>query len=113
MLTAAEARELLDSIAIVRNTGGGEDDAAAGAEGAEAEGADLTGLLDRALIAVMVYTFARINAVIRMKVRIILCKAIEVGCARRRSRSMKWRGSPSRKVSPDPRNPMRLFRLDR
>jgi integrase len=47
VLTAEEARALLD--AIPTNT--------------------LTGLRDRALIGVMVYTFARVNAVIEMKVK--------------------------------------------
>jgi site-specific recombinase XerD len=47
VLDAGEARTLLDAI----NT------------------ATLTGLRDRALIAVMVYTFARVNAVIQMKVK--------------------------------------------
>jgi integrase len=61
VLTADEARELLDHIEIVRNTVG-EDSTAA-------EEPDLVGLRDRALIGVMVYTFARINAVINMKVR--------------------------------------------
>ena len=61
VLTADEARELLDSIAIARNTardGSPETDEPA-----------LIGLRDRALIGVMVYTFARINAVLQMKVR--------------------------------------------
>jgi integrase len=57
-LTADEARELLDSIAIARKTGkpGAEEPA-------------LIGLRDRALIGAMVYTFARVNAVLQMKVR--------------------------------------------
>jgi site-specific recombinase XerD len=46
VLTAGEARELLDCIEP-----------------------DLVGLRDRALIGVMVYTFARINAVLEMKVK--------------------------------------------
>jgi site-specific recombinase XerD len=58
VLTAEEARELLDSIPITRNTGGGE-----------AEEPSVVGLRDRALIAAMVYSFARINAVLKMKVR--------------------------------------------
>jgi site-specific recombinase XerD len=65
VLTADEARTLLDRIPIVRNTGADEDEA----EDAEDAAPDLTGLRDRALIGVMVYTFARINAVIQMKVR--------------------------------------------
>jgi len=60
VLTADEARELLDSIAIARKTG---------KPGAEAEEPALVGLRDRALIAVMVYTFARVNAVLQMKVK--------------------------------------------
>ena len=61
VLTAEEARELLDSIAIVRNTG----------HKGEPERSEplLVGLRDRALIAAMVYSFARINAVLEMKVR--------------------------------------------
>ena len=61
VLTAEEARELLDSIAITRNT--------AREDGPETEEPALIGLRDRALIAVMVYTFARVNAVLEMKVR--------------------------------------------
>jgi len=57
VLAADEARELLDSIAIVRKTG------------PEAEEPALIGLRDRALIGVMTYTFARVNAVLQMKVR--------------------------------------------
>jgi integrase len=60
VLTADEARELLDSIAIAKKTG---------EPGDEAEEPALVGLRDRALIAVMVYTFARVNAVLQMKVR--------------------------------------------
>jgi site-specific recombinase XerD len=57
VLAADEARELLDSIAIARKTG------------AEAEVPALIGLRDRALIGVMTYTFARVNAVLQMKVK--------------------------------------------
>lgn len=57
VLTADEARELLDSIETVRKKPDGTEEPA------------LVGLRDRALIAVMVYTFARINAVLQMKVR--------------------------------------------
>ena len=61
VLTAEEARELLDSIPVERNT----------ARDGEPERMEpvLVGLRDRALIAVMVYSFARINAVLEMKVR--------------------------------------------
>ena len=61
VLNADEARELLDSIKMVRKT--------ADKEGAETEEPALVGLRDRALIGVMVYTLARINAVLQMKVR--------------------------------------------
>jgi integrase/recombinase XerD len=61
VLTAEEARELLDSIAVTRNTG----------RKGEPERSEplLVGLRDRALIAAMVYSFARVNAVLDMKVR--------------------------------------------
>jgi site-specific recombinase XerD len=59
---ADEARELVDSIPIVRNTG--QQDGKT-----ESMEPSLVGLRDRALIAVMVYSFARINAVLEMKVR--------------------------------------------
>jgi integrase len=61
VLTAEEARELLDSIPIVRKT--------KHKDGTVAEQPAIIGLRDRALIAVMVYTFARVNAVLQMKVR--------------------------------------------
>jgi site-specific recombinase XerD len=60
VLTADEARELLDSITLTRNTGGNGQP--------ESPEPVLIGLRDRALIGVMVYTFARINAVLEMKV---------------------------------------------
>ena len=60
VLTADEARTLLDSIALVRQV--------KRKDGSEAEEPSLVGLRDRALIAVMVYSFARVNAVIGMKV---------------------------------------------
>jgi integrase/recombinase XerD len=59
VLTTDEARELLDSIALTRNTGGDQ---------SESTEPVLIGLRDRALIGVMVYSFARINAVLEMKV---------------------------------------------
>ncbi len=61
VLTADEARGLLDSIRVVRKT--------TREDGTEAEEPALTGLRDRALIGVMVYTFARVNAVLQMNVR--------------------------------------------
>jgi integrase len=56
-----EASTLLDSIKIAKKT---EDE-----QGVETEEPALVGLRDRALIGLMVYTFARINAVLQMKVR--------------------------------------------
>jgi site-specific recombinase XerD len=61
VLTADEARELLDSIAIARKT--------TSKDGTESEQPELIGLRDRALIGAMVYTFARVNAVLQMKVK--------------------------------------------
>jgi site-specific recombinase XerD len=61
VLTAEEARELLDSIETVKTT--------KRKGGAESEEPALAGLRDRALIGVMVYTFARVGAVLQMKVR--------------------------------------------
>jgi site-specific recombinase XerD len=65
VLTAEEARELLDSIALVRNTGRRRKRD----REAESSKPSVVGLRDRALIATMVYSFARINAVLEMKVR--------------------------------------------
>jgi site-specific recombinase XerD len=62
--TAEEARDLLDSIPLVRNTGRRRRKGQA-----ESPKPSVVGLRDRALIAVMVYSFARINAVLEMKVR--------------------------------------------
>ena len=61
VLTAEEARELLDSIKTVRKT--------KSKDGTETEQPSLVGLRDRALIGAMVYTFARVGAVLQMKVR--------------------------------------------
>jgi integrase len=59
VLDAEEARALLDSIITkVRQP-----------DGTETEEPTVTELRDRALIGVMVYTFARVNAVIGMKVK--------------------------------------------
>jgi len=55
VLRADEARTLLDSIAISKKVG-------------ETEVPDIKGLRDRALIAVMVYSFARVGATLAMKV---------------------------------------------
>ena len=61
VLTAEEARELLDSIKTVRKK--------KSKDGTESEQPSLVGLRDRALIGAMVYTFARVGAVLQMKVR--------------------------------------------
>lgn len=60
VLAADEARVLLDKIKVVRKRKVG---------GIEREAPDLVGLRDRALLGVMVYTFARVNAVLQMKVK--------------------------------------------
>src|ERR1700726_3533360 len=59
VLTADEARTLLDSIPIVKTTADEE---------ATPTQPDLLGLRDRALIGIMTYSFARVGAVIQMKV---------------------------------------------
>jgi site-specific recombinase XerD len=60
VLNEEQARRLLDSIKVVRN--------ATLSDGTEAEVPSLVGLRDRALISVMVYSFARISAVVGMEV---------------------------------------------
>jgi integrase/recombinase XerD len=60
VLTEEQARRLLTSIKVVR--------IATLSDGTEAEVPSLVGLRDRALIAVMTYTFARISAVVAMRV---------------------------------------------
>jgi site-specific recombinase XerD len=60
VLTADEARELLESIKLTRKVV---------CDAREREEPDLLGLRDRALIGVMVYTFARVGAVLQMKVK--------------------------------------------
>jgi integrase len=57
VLTAAEVRQLLDSIPLTRTPGG---------SGSTAP--DVVGLRDRTLIALMTFTFARIGAVLALKV---------------------------------------------
>jgi site-specific recombinase XerD len=61
VLTAEEAHDLLGSIKTVTKK--------ANSDGPEFEKPDLLGLRDRALIGVMVYTFARVGAVLQMKVK--------------------------------------------
>jgi len=60
VLEAAEARTLLDSIEMVKTT--------TGRDGTEASEVSLIGLRDRALIALMVYSLARVGAALGMKV---------------------------------------------
>jgi hypothetical protein len=60
VLTEDQARRLLASIKVVRKVALGD--------GAEAEEPWLVGLRDRALMAVMTYTFARVSAVVAMRV---------------------------------------------
>jgi len=59
VLSGEDARKLLDSIALTRKAAQG---------GQEQEVADLVGLRDRALIALMVFSFARVSAVVGMDV---------------------------------------------
>ena len=61
VLTAEEARALLDSIRTGRTVQHGD--------GTETGEPLLVGLRDRALIGAMVYTFARVSAVLRMRVQ--------------------------------------------
>jgi site-specific recombinase XerD len=61
VLAADEARELLDSIPVFKKT--------KHSDGAKTEEPEFIGLRDRALIGAMVYTFARVNAVLQMKVK--------------------------------------------
>jgi integrase len=60
VLSADEARALLSGIEVIRET--------VFDDGTKIEQPRLVGLRDRALIAVMVYTFARISSVLQMKV---------------------------------------------
>ena len=59
VLSAEDARKLLDSIPLTRKVRRGD---------LETEVPDLAGLRDRALIGVMVFSFARVGAVVGMKV---------------------------------------------
>jgi integrase/recombinase XerD len=61
VLTAEETRTLLDSIPVERGAG-------IDADGNEIKRPDLLGLSDRAIIAAMVYTFARVGAMVAMTV---------------------------------------------
>jgi site-specific recombinase XerD len=61
VLSEEQARQLLSSIKVVKNT--------TLSDGSETEVPSLVGLRDRALIGVMVYSFARISAVVAMEVQ--------------------------------------------
>lgn len=61
VLAPDEARQMLDDIETVRK--------AVLDGGASSEQPDIVGLRDRALIGVMVYTFARVGAVLQMRVK--------------------------------------------
>jgi site-specific recombinase XerD len=71
VLTAAEARTLLDSIPITRMV--------ALADGTAGEDPDLVGLRDRAVISVMTYAFGRISAVLGMRVEVLSAGQALVG----------------------------------
>jgi integrase/recombinase XerD len=86
VLTVDEARELLDSISLVMNTGRRRKGQA------EFPQPSVVGLRDRALIAVMIYSFARINAVLEMKVRDYFIRPAQLG-ASARERRQGTRGS--------------------
>lgn len=60
VLVADDARTLLDSIPVTKKV--------RHPDGSEGEAADLLGLRDRALIAVMTYSLARVGAVVGMRV---------------------------------------------
>jgi hypothetical protein len=60
VLTEDEARRLLEGIQVVRKV--------TLPDGSEAEAPSLVGLRDRALLAVMTYSFARVSAVVGMRV---------------------------------------------
>lgn len=64
VLSAEDARKLLDSIPVRREHGHGDADVDEDGTGTPI----VLGLRDRALVAVMVYSFARIGAVLNMKV---------------------------------------------
>jgi integrase len=72
VLTVEEAHALLESIPITKKPANDTE---------AADQPDLLGLRDRALIAIMVFSFARIGAVIQMKVGDYLSKGAAVGCA--------------------------------
>ena len=101
VLNADEVRTLLDRIKVAKKT---EDE-----EGAETEEPALVGLRGRALIGVMVYTFACVNAVIQMKVRdyFVQGAAAGTGCTKKVARNTRSlvtaiRRSTSTTTSPPP-----------
>jgi integrase/recombinase XerD len=74
VLTAEEARALLDSIPVVK--------VVQCPDGTDAEAPCLVGLRDRALIALMVFTFARVGAAAGMKVEDYFIQG-RCGCTKR------------------------------
>lgn len=109
VLTRDEARALIESIAVTRTVK---------QDGLEQEVPCLTGLRDRALIATMIYTFARVGAVLRMDVGIILSRDAAAGCAsmKRAVRNTKhpattsWKPSSMSTSRPPASQPIRTGR---
>ncbi len=83
VLTADEARTLLDSIPIIKT---------ADENGVILESPDLMGLRDRALIGLMAYSFARVGAVLQMKVGDYFVQGDADGsaCTKKAARSMTF-----------------------
>jgi hypothetical protein len=102
MLTAEEARELLDSIKVVRTT--------RRKDSPETDEPAIVGWHGRFLIGVMVYSFARINAVLQMNVRDYFVqgrRADGCGCTKKAERSTRFAvttisNSTSMNISPPP-----------
>jgi site-specific recombinase XerD len=95
VLSEEEARRLLASIKITR-TVKAEDG------GSDREVPSLVGLRDRALIGVMVYTFARISAVVGMEIEDYFCKrqALVAAAARERRQAPRNAGAPQARAVP-------------
>jgi site-specific recombinase XerD len=95
VLSEEEARRLLASIKITR-TVKAEDG------GSDREVPSLVGLRDRALIGVMVYTFARISAVVGMEIEDYFCKrqALVAAAARERRQAPRHAGAPQARAAP-------------
>jgi integrase/recombinase XerD len=89
VLTEDQARRLLTSLKIVKKT--------TLPDGSEAEAPWLVGLRDRALIGVMVYTFARISAVVacRSRTTFPMANAGGCGCKRKAASATRCRRTTS------------------